>query len=170
MHCASACQLRCSFWTDVYLRLQANSTILIATYVCMYGGSGYEFWHVGAGSAGCSLAETQHLLRGAHSLREGEKVFCTAGHSADKCKSSQMIYLKCSKGRGKLKDKLRHGTEHLNAYCRSYTPTLLALHFCKHQEIGLHFKGAASKHPQPQRCAQTSINETPEEIRTVHPR
>lgn len=102
MHCASA--LRFQFLDRCVPVSPSSSSILIATFftlpVCpssLYGGSSYEFWHVGAGSAGCRLVETQHLLRGAHSLHEGEKVFCTAawkaGHAADRGKSSQMIFL-----------------------------------------------------------------------------
>lgn len=102
MHCASA--LRFQFLDRCVPVSPSSSSILIATVftlpVCpssLYGGSSYEFWHVGAGSAGCRLVETQHLLRGAHSLHEGEKVFCTAawkaGHAADRGKSSQMIFL-----------------------------------------------------------------------------
>lgn len=80
------------------------------------------------------------------------------------------IFLKCSKGWRKMKcrswKKLRHRTERVNG--RSCT---LPLHncnssslapFCKHQEIGFCFKGAASKHPDHPRCALTWINRTPQ--------
>lgn len=88
------------------------------------------------------------------------------------------IFLKCRKGWKKMKcrswKKLRHGTEHANGWSctfplqNSNSPCLSL--FCKHQEIGFCFKGAASKHPDHQRCALTWINKTLGEISTAHPR
>lgn len=45
--------------------------------------------------------------------------FGKAGHAADRGKSSRMLFLKCSTGRGKLKDKLTPGTEHAKGRSRS---------------------------------------------------
>lgn len=58
----------------------------------------------------------------------------------------------------------------VRSHCRRHAPILLALHLCKHQEIGLCFKGAASRHPHHQRCAQTRTKDTLEKISTAHPR
>lgn len=114
--------------------------------------------------------DQSYVLWSSENHRDRRRAFLTRSGS-DTVSSPQDWSHTRSMGRGNLKDKRTHGTEHANG--RSWTLPLLqrsspCTYFHRHQETGFRFKGAASNHPQPQRCAPTRVHETPGEVSTAH--